>query len=130
PKELQVAKKIFEWMRKDGKRELVFGTGRENGSVYPAFKPNGVSINPVYLSSDGKLWLQFGSLQNKPVFVPIEMRRELMKQFNAISDVKFGDADLTKYRSIPLSTIAADPDGLTKIVAALTWMEQRIQTSH
>ena len=29
---------------------------------------SGVSINPAYLSSDGNLWLQFGSLEGKPVF--------------------------------------------------------------
>jgi hypothetical protein len=62
PKELQIAKQIYQWMGKGGKRELIFGTGKENGSVYPAFKPSGVSINPVYLSSDGKLCLQSGGL--------------------------------------------------------------------
>jgi len=126
-KELQVARQIFEWMRKDGKRDLIFGTGKENGSVYPAFKPSGVSINPVYLSSDGKLWFQFGSLENKPVFGPIDARRALMQQFNAINNVEFTDADLAKFRGIPLSTITLDPHGLTKILAALTWMEQQIE---
>ena len=35
--------------------------------------------------------------------------------------------DLAKYRSIPLSTITLDPHGVTKIMAALTWMEQQIE---
>jgi hypothetical protein len=122
PKEVQLASHIYEWMRKGGKRDLIFGTGRENGSVYPAFKPAGVSVNPVYLSSDGKLWLQFGSLENKPVFGPIEARRALMQQFNSIEGVNFTDAELTKYRSISLTTIATDPEGQAKIIAALTWM--------
>jgi len=65
-KELQIARQVYEWMRKGGTRDVIFGTGKENGSVYPIFKPGGVSINPVYLSSDGKLWVQFGSLENKP----------------------------------------------------------------
>jgi hypothetical protein len=126
-KELQIARQIFEWMRKGGARELIFGTGRENGSVYPAFKPSGVGINPAYLSSDGKLWLQFGSLEGKPVFGSMESRRALMQQFNAIKNVNFTDADLTKYRPIPLSTIAADPEGGMKVVEALTWMERKIE---
>ena len=86
-----------------------------------------MSINPVYLSSDGKLWLQFGSLENKPVFGPIDSRRALMQKFNAVSNVQFADADLAKYRSIPLSTITLDPHGVTKIMAALAWMEQQIE---
>ena len=64
-KELQIAKEIYEWMRKGGKRDVIFGTGKENGSVYPVFKPNGVSINPIYSRPHGKLWVQFAALENK-----------------------------------------------------------------
>ena len=112
-KELQVARQIYEWMRKGGKRDVIFGKGQVNGSVYPVFKPSGVNVNPVLLFTDGKLWLQFNSLENKPVFGPIDSRRALMQKFNAIKGVKFTDADLAKYRAIPLSTIALDPDGAT-----------------
>jgi hypothetical protein len=126
-KELHIARQIYEWMRKGGSRELIFGSGKENGSVYPAFRPNSISINPAYLSSDGKLWLQFGSLEGKPIFGSIESRSSLMQQFNTIENVNFTDADLTKYRAIALSTIAADPMGETKIVEALTWMGRQIE---
>jgi hypothetical protein len=114
-------------MRKDGKRDVIFGTGKENGSVYPVFKPNGVSINPIYLSTDGKLWVQFAALENKPVFGPIDSRRALMQRLNTLNNVDFTDADLSKYPSIPLSIIARDGDGLNKIIGALTWMEQQIE---
>lgn len=50
-KELKIAREVYDWMHKGGQRALVFGSGRENGSVYPVFRPAGVSINPVYLSS-------------------------------------------------------------------------------
>jgi hypothetical protein len=127
PEEVQLARQIYEWMRNGGKRDLIFGTGRANGSVYPALRPSGVPINPVYLSSDGKLWFQFGSLDNKPVFGPIDARRALMQQFNSIKGIDFTDADLTRFRGIPLTTIASDPDGQVKIIVALTWMEQQIE---
>jgi hypothetical protein len=129
-KEQQIAKQIYDWMQNGGTRQLIFGTGKENGTVYPAFRPNGVSINPVYLSTDGKLWLQFGSLEGKPVFGSMESRRALMEHFNAIKNVNFTDADLKKYPGIRLSTIAADPDGGTKIVQALSWMEEQIERSN
>lgn len=126
-KELAIAKRIYRWMGKDGKRSLIFGTGKENGSVYPMFRPGGTPINPVYLSSDGKLWLQFGALENKPVFGLVESRRALMQHFNTVNGVDFTDGDLVKYRSIPLRTIAADPDGENKIIDALKWMEEQIE---
>lgn len=121
-----IAKSIYRWMEKDRSRTLVFGTGKENGSVYPVFKPGGISINPAYLSSDGKLWLQFGALENKPVFGPIEARRSLMEHFNAIRGANLSEADLTRYPSISLHTIAADPEGGTKVISALKWMEDQI----
>ncbi|MDB5603510.1 MAG: hypothetical protein JWP25_410 [Bradyrhizobium sp.] len=126
-KELDLARQIYRWMGKDGKRPLVFGTGKENGSVYPVFRPSGTPINPVYLSSDGKLWLQFGSLENKPVFGSIDARRALMQRFNTIKGVDLTDGDLMKYPSISLRTISADPDGAHKVIGTLKWMEEQIE---
>jgi len=128
-KELEIAKEIYQWMRKGGKRELIFGKGNENGTVSPAFSSSGVRLNPAYLSSDGKLWLQFGSLENKPVFGSLETRRALLEKFNTLNGINFTDAELKKYPAIPLSTIVADPKGSTKILAALTWMEQQLDRS-
>jgi hypothetical protein len=88
-RELEIARNIYEWMRKGGTRQLIFGTGKENGSVYPVFRVKGVNINPAYLSTDGKLWLQFGSLEGKPVFGTAEARHELMRRFNVVNGVNF-----------------------------------------
>lgn len=126
PKEFEIARKVYDWMRKGGDRELVFGTGKDHGSVYPVFKPGGISINPVYLTSDGKIWVQFGALENKPIFGPLESRRALMERFNAINGINFAEADLAKYRSFSLRTIANDPNGLEKLIGVLNWMEQQI----
>lgn len=125
PAEFQIARKIFEWMTRNG-RSVRYGTGRENGSVYPLLQVDGVRINPVYLSSDGKLWLQFGSLEGKPLFGNLELRRSFMKMFNSIDGVSLTDADLTRYPAIPLAKIAADPNGLTKLISALEWLDAEI----
>lgn len=124
--ELAIARSIYNWMGKSGTRQLVFGTGKENGSVYPTFRPSGTPINPAYLSSDGKLWLQFGALEGKPVFGSIEARRALMEHFNTVRGANLREADLTRYPSIPLRTIAADPEGEAKVMSALKWMEEKI----
>src|SRR5262249_54055754 len=88
-KELEIARQIYDWMRKDGKRRVEFGIGKQDGSVYPKLAPSGITINPVVLSSNGKLYVQFGSLKDKPVFGTLDSRRALAQRFNAISNVGF-----------------------------------------
>lgn len=126
-KELAIARAIYNWMLKGGSRKLIFGTGKQYGSVYPVFKRNGVSINPAYLSTDGSLWLQFAPLANKPVFGTIEARQALLQQFNTVKNANLKESDLTKYPSLSLDTIAADPEGETKVLNALKWMEEQIE---
>jgi hypothetical protein len=122
-----IADRLIDWMSKDGTRELVFGRGKENGTVYPSFKVFGVRVTPMYLSSDGRIWLQFSALENKPVFGQIEVRREFVQRLNDIAGVNFSDDDTQKDRSIALRTIASDPNGEKKMLAALAWMAEQLE---
>lgn len=47
----------------------------------------GVAINPAYLSTEGKVWLQFKSLDGKPVFGDMDRRRELMRRSAEVNGV-------------------------------------------
>ena len=124
--ELEVARLFFDWMKKDG-RDVIYGDGRESGSAFPRLRARGIKINPVYLSSDGKIWFQFASLEGKPVFGDLDKRRELMKRFAVIKGADLADADLARGSpSISLSKIAADPDGPAKLLSALDWMVEQI----
>jgi hypothetical protein len=127
PTEVAIADRLIDWMSKDGTRELVFGRGKENGTVYPSFKVFGVRVTPMYLSSDGRIWLQFSALENKPVFGQIEVRREFVQRLNDIAGVNFSDDDTQKDRSIALRTIASDPNGEKKMLAALAWMAEQLE---
>jgi hypothetical protein len=124
---LKVARAIFEWMRKSG-RELLFGTSKEHGSVYPLLRPSGVKINPMYLSTEGggRIWLNFKFLDGKPVFGSIDMRRELLNRFSAIEGAGLTEADLANCSSISLSKIAADPKGVDKVISALNWINDKV----
>jgi hypothetical protein len=62
------------------------------------------------------------------VFGPLAARRALMDKLNVIEGVNFSDADLTRYRAIPLLTIANDPEGESKLIAALDWMKQQLDS--
>jgi hypothetical protein len=125
--EVTIADRLIDWMAKDGTRGLVFGRGKENGTVYPFIAVHGVRVTPMYLSSDGKIWFQFRILENRPVFSQLEKRRELIRRLNEIAGITFSDDDLQKDRGIPLAIVASDPEGEKKLFAALTWMEQQLE---
>ena len=125
PAQVDTARAIFDVMREHGDG-MVFGTGRVEGSAYPLFRPQGVRINPVYLSTEGKLWFQFDSLKGKPIFGDMNLRRELMKRFS-IEGAGFVEADLVRWKAIPLSTIAADAGAIETIRAAFVWLDQTVK---
>jgi hypothetical protein len=122
--QLSFAMRILEWMEKDG-RLLLFG-GVQGGSVAPSFQPQGVDFRPIYLTTDGRLYFQFGAWEGRPVFGPLERRNELVKRFGAIDNANFDDTTIKKYPSLSLRRILRDPDGPSKLFAALSWMEERI----
>lgn len=124
--EVAVARALLDWMKGTG-LPLVFGTGRENGSVYPLLKPQGVAINPAYLSTEGKVWLQFKSLEGKPVFGDMDRRRELMRRFAEVDGVTLNESSLNRWAAVPLTQAAADPAGATKLISAFEWIIQQVK---
>lgn len=124
PSEVDLARHIFNWMRHGG-REIAYGSGR-NGSISVVLRPHGVRIVPLYLSTNGKLYIQFGALVGKPVFGSVEARRELMHLFASIAGVVLTDAQLEKYPGILLNKIASDPQGLLKLDKALSWIDTKL----
>ncbi|MDR7038799.1 hypothetical protein J2X36_003570 [Methylobacterium sp. BE186] len=124
--EVAVARALLDWMKGTG-LPLVFGTGRENGSVYPLLKPQGIAINPAYLSTEGKVWLQFKSLEGKPVFGDMDRRRELMRRFAEVDGVTLDESSLNRWAAVPLAQAAADPAGATKLISAFEWIIQQVK---
>ena len=121
-----VARSILDWM-KGTNRQLVWGTGRDNGSVYPLLRPKGIQINPAYLSTEGKLWLQLGTMKDRPVFGDLAIRRELLKRFAQINGSGLEEQDLERTPSLSFATIAADPEGQDKVIAALVWLLDQVK---
>ncbi|GJE19553.1 hypothetical protein [Methylobacterium marchantiae] len=126
PEVCSVAAAVMDWMKGTG-LPIVFGTGRENGSAYPLLKPQGVAINPAYLSTEGKIWLQFKSLEGKPVFGDMELRRELLRRFARVDGTDLKETSLTGWAAVPLARVAADLDGSAKLISALDWMVRQVK---
>lgn len=126
--EAAVGAALLDWMKGTG-LPLVFGTGRDNGSVYPLLRPKGVAINPAYLSTDGKVWLQFKSLEGKPIFGDMGRRRELLLRFAEIDGAGLGETSLNGWASLPLARVAADPNGSAKLISAFDWIVQQVKAA-
>ncbi len=124
--EIAAARAIFTWLKTCG-MPLVYGTGRQSGSVYPLLRPENVAINPVYFSTEGKIWLQLSSLTNKPIFDDEGRRRELRDRFAAVSSSGLADVGLNRDVSLSFAKIAADPDGVGKVVRVWSWVIDQVR---
>ena len=49
-----------------------------------------------------------------------------MNRIGDINGAGLVEADLAKYPSIPLATITADPNGVSKIMSALNWLDEQL----
>lgn len=125
--ETAVVRSVINWMKGKGV-PLVYGVGREFGSVSPLIKVQGVTINPAYLSTDGKIWFQFKSLSGKPLFDDLQIRRELLEKFSCVINSGLNEKLLDGYGSMAYKTISMDPQGTDKIIAAYRWIMEKSKT--
>jgi hypothetical protein len=117
PDQLKFAKQIVEWMEKDG-RGLLFGSG-QNRSVAPDLRQQGIDFKPIYLGTDGRLYLQFGAWEGRPVFGSSERRSDLVRRFAAVNNADLDESSVKRFPNLTLQRILQDPDGRSKILAAL-----------
>lgn len=126
PEEVKIARAVLDWMKGTG-LPLVFGTGLQNGSVYPLLKVRGVDINPAYLNTDGKVWLQFKALEGKPLFDDPTLRLQMMRMFAAIDGTNLDETSINRWPTVPLAIVAKDPAGTEKLIAAFEWIVRQVE---
>lgn len=128
--EAAAARAILDGMKGLG-LPLVFGTGRTSGSVYPLLRAKGATINPAYLSTEGKgsVWLQLKHLETRPFLNTVEERREIVRRFAQVENSGLTDAVAEGWGTIALARIAADPRGTEKVIDALRWIADRVKAA-
>ncbi|QRE74229.1 hypothetical protein [Methylobacterium aquaticum] len=128
--EAAAARAILDGMKGLG-LPLVFGTGRTSGSVYPLLRAKGATINPAYLSTEGKgsVWLQLKHLETRPFLNTVEERREIVRLFAQVENSGLTDAVAEGWGTIALARIAADPRGTEKVIDALQWIADRVKAA-
>jgi hypothetical protein len=126
--ELTLAGHFLDWAKRGGRDPIIKG-GKKSGAASRDYRPERISFMPVYIATDGKLWLQFGLWKDRVPFGPLEKRRELLNRFGALEGAELSENDLTKYPAVALRKIASDPAGLSKMMSALEWMDDQIEHS-
>ena len=86
-----------------------------------------MTINPAYLSTEGKVWVQVGQMKGRPVFGDVETRRELLARFGKVAGASLGEQDLDRLPGVTFAAIAADTDGLKKVLDAFEWVIDRVR---
>jgi hypothetical protein len=120
----ELAQDILKWMERGG-RAVRYGVGQK-GSAAPDLRAMGVDARPIYLTTDGRLYLQFPVWQGRPVFDDLGQREELVRRFGTVIGSHFDKDTALKYASLWLKDIVADPEGRAKIFDALAWMEDQL----
>lgn len=92
-----VAARILDWAEARGLRRW-YGTGQMDGSCYLGKEdPNGY-LRPFALWTSGVIQVQFGEMASgkHPSFEPVEMRRELQRRLNEITDISITENKIDK----------------------------------
>ncbi|HYM72846.1 MAG TPA: hypothetical protein VET89_07690 [Stellaceae bacterium] len=121
-----VAVKTKEWMDANGINTW-FGKGSKIGSMGPEFVREGERFYPAFLSTDGRVWINFNYLR-KPPFDDENKRRELLRRINEIDGVDMPDSTINSNRSIPLAILSGDT-ALRKLLSALDWFKDELRRS-
>lgn len=115
---ITVCSSELEWARARRLR-FSFGTAKR-GFWCPVLDHAGHQYYPFRVSSLGKVEILFLWL-TAPPFDGVEMRRELRRRLNEIPGVSIPEDAITRRPSIPLALLAADPEALESLKAALDW---------
>ena len=86
-----------------------------------------MTINPAYLSTEGKVWVPVGQMKGRPVFGDVETRRELLSRFGQVTGGNFGEKDLDRLPGVTFAAIAADPEGTKKVLDAFEWVIEQVR---
>ncbi len=125
--EANIARRIIEWAGRNS-LQIEWGTGKIEGSLMPILDHAGTKYKLLYLTTPGRLYLNFAGLKAKPPFDNQEKLAQLLCQFNRASDVALADAALNKgWPSISLSSFTSDSGH--RLTGFLDWMLAEIKSA-
>lgn len=127
PIEVEVAKAILNWAKENASR-IWWGEGKKLGSFTVIVEHKGIPHYPIYVVTNGLVYINFYYLKMKSPFDNEDLRRELLRRLNEAPGVNIPEDSIAKGPSIPLK-ILGDRNALEKFLNAFTWAVQRIRSS-
>lgn len=125
--EVEVAKAILDWAKEKVDR-IWWGEGKKLGSFTAIVEHKGVSHYPVYVVTNGFVYINFYYLKMKKPFDNEDLRIELLRRINETPGINISQENIAKGPSIPLKTLG-NRDALEKFLSALEWAVNQIRSS-
>jgi hypothetical protein len=111
-----VAREVFRWVRERGLKTS-WGRGAFVGNVYVGVLAGKEPIYPISVSTEDRLYLQFGSLKSSGPWRARKARADLLEELNSIPGVAFQEDRIDRYPSTRLSELP--DDSLGRLLGAL-----------
>lgn len=122
-----VAGRLLDWAAQQRLR-LWWGNGAKLGSCFFQLDHDDTKYWTFSIWTTGTIAVQFGMMQNRPVFDDATLRRELARRLNAIPKISLSEADINRSRSILLTRIAPEAAFRT-FTETFEWYIERIRSS-
>lgn len=125
--EAGVARKILEWAQSKD-LSIWWGTGRITGSFYPMLDLSEESHNPLYVSTNGRVNINFGILSDSPPFDSESQRGELLHRLNALPGVSLPEDSISRYPGMDLSALQEDST-IERFLETFDWVIDQISAT-
>jgi len=118
PAAVGAARSIAEWM-KAHTNQITFGHGNVVGSMSAMFSSGGEKLNPLTLSTQGKLYINFGNCKRGSFLNPSK-RQEWLDRLNQITGLQLPPDSIDKYPGVPLALLSSG-DRVAEFLKMMDW---------
>jgi hypothetical protein len=124
--EVQVARELIEWARVELPR-FTWSKGALVGSFFPVLDHAGWDYSPIFLRTDGYVFIELNGLSRRPPFDDAGPRGEFIRRLNETVGTTIPEDGITR-RSFRLAVLAASPEVLESFKAVLDWFCETVRS--
>jgi hypothetical protein len=115
---VDVARTIDGWM-KDHADQIMFGHGKVDGSITAMFRSDGEKLYPLVLSTQGKLYLNFGYCK-RAAFADPSKRQDWLNRLNQVPGIHLSSDSIDKFPGVPLADLSLG-DRVAQFFKVMDW---------
>jgi hypothetical protein len=99
--------------------QIMFGHGKVDGSITAMFLSGGEKLYPVALSTQGKLYLNFGYCK-RAAFADPSKRQDWLSRLNQVPGIHLPSDSIDKFPGVHLADLSSG-DRVTKFLQVMDW---------